>query len=78
MSAETLPFVTTRPETLDLVPPGYVAIELSKWNTGIGWYEPGRILTADEVENAWRRILDQLGTDKARWHTYSPELPGFG
>ncbi|WP_207597732.1 hypothetical protein [Arthrobacter sp. D5-1] len=51
---------------------------MSKWNTGIGWYETGRILTADEVENAWQRILDQLGTDKARWHTYSPELPGFG
>lgn len=77
-SAETLALVMTRPETLVLVPPGFVAIELSKWNTGIGWYEPNRILTSEEVENAWQQILDQLGTDKARWHTYSPELPGFG
>ncbi|MFK0004974.1 hypothetical protein [Paenarthrobacter sp. NPDC090522] len=77
-SAETLALVKTRPETLDLVPPGFVAIEVSKWNTGIGWFEPNRILTSDEVENAWQQIVDLIGTDKARWHTYSPDLPGFG
>ena len=78
VAAETLALVMTRPETLESVPPGFVAIELSKWNTGVGWYEPNRILAPKEVETAWQRILDHLGEDKARWHTYSPALPGFG
>jgi len=77
-SAETLALVMTRPETLHLVPPGFVAVELSKWNTGIGWYEPDRLLDEDEVEIAWQRIIDQLGGEIARWHTCNPELPGFG
>jgi hypothetical protein len=77
-SAETLPWVMTRPETLKLAPSDCVALELGKWSTGIGWGEPGRLLESDEVETAWRHILSQIGEDKARWHTYSPALPGFG
>lgn len=77
-SAETLPWVMTRPETLKLVPADCVALELGKWSTGIGWGEQGRLLEHEEVEAAWGHILSQIGEDKARWHTYSPALPGFG
>jgi hypothetical protein len=67
-----------RPETLELVPESCVALQLSKWNTGIGWFGPGRILEENEVEIAWQNIIDQIGQNKARWHTYDPALPGFG
>lgn len=77
-SAETLPWVMTRPETLEFVPADCIALELGKWSTGIGWCEPGRLLDSDQVEAAWRHILSQIGSDKARWQTYSPALPGFG
>lgn len=77
-SAGTLALVMTRPETLELVPAGFVALELSKWSTGIGWYESGRVLEEGEVEGAWQRIIDQIGVGKARWHTFDPEMPGFG
>lgn len=49
-SAETLPWVMTRPETLKLVPSDCVALELGKWSTEIGWGEPGRLLESDEVD----------------------------
>lgn len=78
ISAETLALVMTRPETLETVPPDCVAVQVSKWNTGIGWFEAGRILDEEEVETAWNRIMEHIGSDKARWHTYAPEITGYG
>lgn len=77
-SAETLPWVMTRPETLDSVPADCGALELEKWSTGIGWCEPGQLLDNEDIEKAWRHITSQIGENKARWQTYSPALPGFG
>jgi hypothetical protein len=77
-SAETLALIMTRPETLESVPSDCIAVELSKWNTGIGWYDEGRLLREDEVEVAWQHIIDQIGSDRVRWHTYAPEVVGFG
>jgi hypothetical protein len=77
-SAETVALIMTRPETLELVPSDCVALELSKWNTGIGWYEADRLLTEDEVKAAGQLIIGRIGPDKLRWHTYAPKEIGFG
>lgn len=77
-SAETVALIQTRPQTLESVPSDCVALELSKWTTGIGWYQAGRLLTEDEVNAAWQHIIVQIGSDKVRWHTYAPETIGFG
>lgn len=76
--AETMAYIQTRPYSLEFTPADCTAVELSKWVTGIGWYEPGRLMSEAELETAWWHIISQVGPDRIRWHNYDPRLIGFG